>query len=96
MICGVLLIILGGAICFYDHNWLSAAGGFGVGTGCMLLIYNQIRYGQLGRKISIEEHIRELLVVAQKLCQIYFEIASEAIGEESVRSIRDEKIKGEG
>ena len=30
---------------------------------------------------------------AQKLTQIYFEIASEAIGEESVRTIRDERIK---
>ena len=30
---------------------------------------------------------------AQKLCQIYFEIASDAIGEENVRKIRDEIIK---
>ena len=60
----------------------------------MLILTNTLfRYGKLGRKISIEEHIRELLVVAQKLCQIYFEIASDAIGEESVRKIRDEIIK---
>ena len=49
--------------------------------------------GSLINLLVENKQLREHLVVAQKLCHIYFEIASEAIGEESVRAIRDERIK---
>ena len=51
MICGIILLIAGGVICFFDHNWLSAVGGFGVGAGGMLIFAETIFHDMLkGRR----------------------------------------------
>jgi hypothetical protein len=39
------------------------------------------------------EYENSKIKAAENLCRIYFEIASEAIGEEKVREIRDQKLK---
>ena len=46
-----------------------------------------------GDNFQIIEEQKQEIEASKKLCEIYFNIAAEAIGEEQVRSIRDEALK---
>lgn len=55
--------------------------------------YSEVRVPTLKYVKWLENYHNVQLEAAQRLCSIYFKIASDAVGEEMVRAKRDEQIR---
>ena len=58
------------------------------------MVYYVQEIGKLKKRIKeLKDKNRQDIDAAKKLCQIYFEIAEECVGENEVRRRRDKKIE---